>query len=73
MTADFKTDDKISYSVRSLAAATELSVDSINKAIKDGDLVARYFGTKPLIGRDEALRWFESLPDEKPTKTSAVV
>lgn len=66
MTADFKTDDKISYSVRSLAAATELSVDSINKAIKNGDLVARYFGTKPLIGREEAKRWFEALPDERP-------
>lgn len=65
--------DKISYSVPNLAAATDLSVDSINKAIKDGDLVARYFGTKPLIGRDEAQRWFESLPDEKPSKSTASV
>lgn len=69
MSADIKL-DKISYSVANLAAATDLSVDSINKAIKNGDLVAKYFGTKPLIGREEAQRWFASLPDEKPERAA---
>jgi len=58
--------DKLSYSVPNLAAATDLSVDSISKAIKNGDLVASYFGTKPLVTRDEAMRWLDGLPNEKP-------
>lgn len=61
--------DKLSYSVPSLSGATDLSVDSINKAIKKGDLVANYFGTKPLVTRAEALRWLDSLPTERPGKT----
>lgn len=58
--------DKLSYSVPNLAAATDLSVDSISKAIKNGDLVANYFGSKPLVTRDEARRWLNDLPNEKP-------
>lgn len=55
---------KLSFSVPSLADAMDLSVDSINKAIRNKDLVARYFGTKPLIERDEAVKWLRSLPTE---------
>ncbi|WP_404474769.1 hypothetical protein [Microbacterium aerolatum] len=62
--------DKLSYSMASLAEATDLSVDSIQKAIKRGDLVANYFGSKPLITRDEARRWLEALPTEKPEKAA---
>lgn len=62
--------DKLSYSVQNLAAASDLSVDSIQKAIKNGDLVPNYFGTKPLIMRGEALRWLESLPNEKPERVA---
>lgn len=62
--------DKLSYSVPNLATATDLSIDSIQKAIKRGDLVANYFGTKPLITRDEARRWIESLPTEKPERAA---
>lgn len=58
--------DKLSYSVPNLAAATDLSVDSIQKAIKRGDLVANYYGSKPLVTSDEARRWLEGLPNEKP-------
>lgn len=57
--------DKLSYSVPNLAAATDLSVDSIQKAIKNGDLVANYFGAKPLVTREEARRWLNSLPNER--------
>lgn len=60
--------DKLSYSVPNLAAATDLSVDSISKAIKKGDLVANYFGSKPLVTRDEARRWLNDLPNEKPER-----
>lgn len=62
--------DKLSYSVQNLASATDLSVDSITKAIKKGDLVPNYFGTKPLITRDEARRWLDSLPNEKPERAA---
>ncbi|GAA4774310.1 hypothetical protein [Microbacterium gilvum] len=62
--------DKLSYSVPNLALATDLSVDSISKAIKAGDLVANYFGTKPVVTRDEARRWLESLPNEKPERVA---
>lgn len=62
--------DKISYSVQNLAAATDLSVDSIQKAIKRSDLVPSYFGTKPVIMAEEARRWIASLPNEKPEKAA---
>ncbi|KQQ65035.1 hypothetical protein [Microbacterium sp. Leaf320] len=62
--------DKLSYSIPNLAIASDLSVDSIQKAIKRGDLVANYFGTKPIITRDEARRWIESLPTEKPERAA---
>lgn len=62
--------DKLSYSVPNLAAATDLSVDSIQKAIRAGDLVANYFGSKPLVTRDEARRWLDSLPNERPERAA---
>lgn len=62
--------DKLSYSVQNLAAATDLSVDSIQKAIKKDELVPSYFGSKPIILRDEARRWLASLPNEKPEKAA---
>lgn len=57
--------NKISYSLPALAEATGLSVDSIQKAIKRGDLVASYFGTKPVVEEEEGVRWIKSLPTEK--------
>lgn len=62
--------NKISYSVQNLATATDLSVDSIQKAIKSGDLVANYYGTKPLVMGDEARRWIESLPTDRPGRAA---
>lgn len=56
----------IAYDVAAAAALVGLSYDSLNKAIKDGDLVAKYPNSKPLIGREELKRWFDALPDEKP-------
>lgn len=62
--------DKLSYSLQSLAEATDLSVDSIQKAIKKDELVPSYFGSKPIILRDEARRWLASLPNEKPERAA---
>lgn len=61
---------KLSYSVQNLALATDLSVDSIQKAIKNSELIPSYFGSKPLIPVDEARRWLESLPNEKPERVA---
>lgn len=62
--------DKLSYSVQNLAAATDLSVDSIQKAIKRSDLIPSYFGSKPIIPVEEARRWLLSLPNEKPERVA---
>ena len=62
--------EKLSYSVQTLAVATELSVDSIQKAIKRSELVPSYFGSKPLIPVEEARRWLASLPNEKPGRAA---
>jgi hypothetical protein len=62
--------DKLSYSVDGLAEATQLSKDSISKAIKNNTLVASYYGVKPLILRDEAIRWLKSLPNERPERVA---
>ena len=62
--------DKLSYSVQNLAIATDLSVDSIQKAIKRDELVPSYFGSKPLIPVEEARRWLASLPNEKPERAA---
>lgn len=62
--------DKLSYSVQNLAVATDLSVDSIQKAIKRSELVPSYFGSKPLIPVEEARRWLQSLPNEKPERVA---
>lgn len=58
--------DKLAYSVPSLAAATDLSVDTIQKQIKDGNLIASYPNSKPIVAKEEAERWLRSLPNEKP-------
>lgn len=62
--------DKLSYSVQNLAVATDLSVDSIQKAIKRSELIPSYFGSKAIIPAEEARRWLQSLPNEKPERTS---
>lgn len=62
--------NKLSYSLKSLAEATDLSVDSIQNAIKKDELVPSYYGSKPIILRDEARRWLASLPNEKPEKNA---
>lgn len=58
--------DKLAYSLPALAEATDLSVDSLQREIKAGRLIASYPNSKPIIARAEALRWLEELPNEKP-------
>ena len=58
--------DKLAYSLPALAEATDLSVDSLQREIKAGRLVASYPNSKPIVARAEVERWLESLPHEKP-------
>ncbi|WP_053387666.1 hypothetical protein [Leucobacter japonicus] len=56
----------ISYSVKGAAEATGVSEPLVRQAIKDGDVVVRYWNSKQLIEHDELKRLVQSLPTEKP-------
>ncbi|MCT9620735.1 hypothetical protein [Curtobacterium sp. C2H10] len=61
--------DRLAYSIPNFATAVDLSVDTIRKAIDSGDLIPAYptkAGRKPIITREEGLRWLRSLPQESP-------
>jgi hypothetical protein len=61
--------DKLAYSIPSLAAAVDLSVDTIRKAIDNNDLIVSYptrAGRKPIITRKNAEQWLDNLPVESP-------
>lgn len=57
--------DKLAYSIPNLAAAVDLSVDTVRKHIDAGNLVPSYPNSKPIITRAEAQRWLNSLPAER--------
>ncbi|MBF4578913.1 helix-turn-helix domain-containing protein [Frigoribacterium sp. VKM Ac-2530] len=57
---------RLSYSVQELAKITGLGEQSIRNAINDNRMAARWFGRKALVSPEEALRWWESLPPERP-------
>jgi len=54
----------ISYTVHQAAASVGLSERYIRAQIAHRYLLARYAGTKPLIGHEELVRWFAKLPTE---------
>lgn len=61
--------DRLAYSIPNLAIAVDLSVDTIRKAINNGDLILSYptkAGQKPIIPKAEAERWLAALPTERP-------
>ncbi|TDW50451.1 hypothetical protein EDF52_10312 [Curtobacterium sp. PhB42] len=57
---------KRAYTVQSMSEAYEVSVSYIRNDIATGRLRPQYLGRKPLIGIDEAQRWFAALPPERP-------
>jgi hypothetical protein len=63
--------EKLAYSVPSFAAAVDLSIDTIRKHIADGNLIAGYSGSKPIIEREEGLRFLRSLPPAPPSERRA--
>lgn len=57
--------DKLAYSLDEFAAAVSLSKEYIRLQILADKLTPSYAGSKPLILRDEGLRWLRSLPSER--------
>lgn len=57
--------NKISYPLAAAAEATGFSADTLQKAMKLGELVPSYWGTKPVFEEEELVRWVKSLPNEK--------
>lgn len=59
------TDDRLAYSVAAFANAIGASEATVRRAIYDNYLIPSYLGSKPLIMREEGLRWLRSLPAER--------
>jgi excisionase family DNA binding protein len=56
---------RISYSLDGACKAVGLGPDTLRRAIADGELVAHYLGTKPVIRAVDLDTWIESLPTER--------
>ncbi|MEO5314193.1 hypothetical protein PV772_08735 [Pseudarthrobacter sp. CC12] len=57
---------KLAYSIQEAAEATGYSSDTIRKALRNNDLVARYANSKPVVLAEELADWLRSLPTEAP-------
>lgn len=57
-----RVDPVIAYEQPEAARRVGLSVRVLSDAISAGDLVAHYYGRKPLILRDDLVAWVQSLP-----------
>ena len=56
---------RISYSLGDACEAVGLSPHTLRKAINDGELVAHYVGTKPVIRAVDLDEWIASLPTQR--------
>ena len=59
---------KIAYTLEEAAAACGYSVDTIRRAVRKSEMVARYANSKPVIMASELTEWLESKPTEAPSK-----
>ena len=59
---------KLAFSFEEAAAATGYSIDTIRRAVRNNELVARYANTKPVITVAELSEWLESLSTEPKRK-----
>lgn len=57
---------KIAYDVDQAADATSHSKDVIRRAIRAGELVARYPTSKPVIRAEDLQAWIDRSPTERP-------
>jgi excisionase family DNA binding protein len=59
---------KIAFSIEEAAEATGYSTDTIRRALRRGDMTARYANSKPVILATELKEWLEALPTEAPSR-----
>lgn len=59
---------KIAYTLEEAAAACGYSIDTIRRAVRKSELVARYANSKPVIMATELIEWLESKPTEPKSK-----
>lgn len=59
---------KIALTFEEAAEASGYSVDTIRRAVRNNDLIARHANTKPVILVSELTDWLENLPTEAPSK-----
>jgi len=57
--------DRVSYSLREAAEATGVSVDTIKRAIRAGNLVPRYPTSHGVLLEAELRAWVENSPTER--------
>jgi hypothetical protein len=61
--------ERLAYSIPNFAIAVDVSTDTIYKAIRRNELILSYptvAGRKPVVTREEGIRWLRSLPQESP-------
>lgn len=58
--------EQLAYSIPNFAKAVDLSVTTVREAIRRSELIPSYPAKmKPLITREEGIRWLRSLPTER--------
>lgn len=55
----------VSYDLTGASLSSGITVRDLQRAIKAGDLVTHYRGTKPIILREELRAFIKALPTEK--------
>lgn len=58
--------EKLAYTFEEAAEQVGYSTDTIRRAVRKSDLIARYANSKPVILRSELIAWLDSLPTEPP-------
>lgn len=59
--------EKLAYSIPNFAEAVDYSITTIYDEIKAGRITPSYANRKPVIPREEGMRWLSTLPAEPPT------
>ena len=57
-------DPRIAYEYREAAAAVGISLEKLRQHIARGELVPSYIDSKPVILREELIRWVKDRPAE---------
>lgn len=55
----------VAYTIETASKASHIGQDRIREAIRLGDLIAHYVGTKAIIRAADLDDWIETLPTER--------